>query len=207
MSSSSMTPVLAAFITLGVVFTIGLMLLTFLKTDDPPAVALQTHALQTHALQTQPSKTQPSKTQPSKTQPVHVNFSKDLSNTSEELKADGLPSLMNNMQSGDIVMLVFYSHTCPWCKRFKSETIDVLNSEDKLPCAVKLIEANGDLKSAANSHAELTKISSEIKGLPTSIVLVKRSEGLYYSPIVGYLRKEQLDEKVKAAVLSAKKIL
>ena len=114
---------------------------------------------------------------------------------------------MDNMQSGDVVMLVFYSHTCPWCKRFKSETIDVLNSEDKLPCAVKLIEANANLKSAVSSHSELTKIAAEIKGPPTSIVLVKRSDGLYYSPIVGYLPKEQLDDKIKAAVLSANKIL
>ena len=194
---SSMSSVLAAFISLGVVFTVGLMLLTFLKVDNTQGVALKT----------QPILTQPIQTQPIQTQPSHADSRKDLTNTSEGFKADGLTGLMDNMQSGDIVLLVFYSHTCPWCRRFKSETIDVLANEDKLPCPVKLIEANEDLKKAANAHSGLRVLAMEIKGLPTSVVLVKRSDGLYYAAIVGYVPVGELENRIKSAVLTAKIIL
>ena len=96
------------------------------------------------------------------------------------------------MSEGDIISLMFYSSGCPWCRKFKSETIEVLEKDDKLPFPIMMIQASAEMKQHIEKDEALKKIASEVRGLPTSVVLQKKEDWLYYSPIVGSLTASKL---------------
>ena len=46
-----------------------------------------------------------------------------------------------------------------------------------------------------NEDKLFKKIATEVKGLPTSVILYKRSDGMYMAPMVGFTGAEEFKKK------------
>ena len=57
-----------------------------------------------------------------------------------------------------------------------------------------------------NEDKLFKKIATEVKGLPTSVILYKRSDGMYMAPMVGITGAEEFKKKALQTKGSAKKI-
>jgi len=183
--SASLSSMVAAFVSLGIIFTIGLLLISFFKLGDEletPVLSERTAGAQIIAKPT------------------------NLSKKSEELTADKLSTVVASMNDGDVISLMFYSTGCPWCRKFKSETIEVLEKDDKLPFPIMMIQASPEMKEHIGKDETLKKIASEVKGLPTSVVLQKKEDGLYYFPIVGFLPPDGFLKKAEESLQNSKKV-
>jgi hypothetical protein len=61
-------------------------------------------------------------------------------------------------------------------------------------------------KDIFNADFTTRDIASEVKGLPTSVVLQKKEDGLYYSPIVGFLPPDGFLKKGEESLQNSKKV-
>ena len=194
--SASLSSMVAAFVTLGVVFTIGLLLISFLKIgkeeqEEKTGITLKAE------------QTQEDLKEEKTPEPTTEN---NDSSKSEELEVSKMAQTVDNMNDGDVVSLMFYSTGCPWCRRFKSETIEKLEKDGKLPFPVKMIQASPAMRSVIENNEQLKKIAAQVKGLPTSVILYKKSDGLYFSPIVGFLPPDKFLSKTQSSEASAQKV-
>ena len=192
--SASLSSMVAAFVTLGVVFTIGLLLISFLKIGNEEQVEKTGITL----------KTEPTSVDVEK--PAEPESKSDSNLKSEELEVAQMANTVESMKDGDVVSLMFYSSGCPWCRRFKSETIESLEKEGKLPFPVKMIQASPAMRSVIESNEQLKKIAAQVKGLPTSVILYKKPDGLYFAPIVGFLPHDNFISKPKQPESSAQTV-
>lgn len=183
--SASLSSMVAAFVSLGIIFTIGLLLISFFKLGDEPEASNLSERTAGAQIVAKPT---------------------NLSKKSEELTADKLSSVVSSMSEGDIISLMFYSSGCPWCRKFKSETIEVLEKDDKLPFPIMMIQASAEMKQHIEKDEALKKIASEVRGLPTSVVLQKKEDGLYYSPIVGFLPPDGFLKKAEESLKNSKMV-
>lgn len=182
-----MSAIVAAFVTLGVVLTLGLLMLCLFKSDDKMVGA----SLVKKSIKNTDNNTQKT--------PV-------LLKKATELDASKVAETVNAMKDGDVVSLMFYSPSCPWCKKFKSETLEVLEKKNELPFPVRMVKASAEMRKFVNEDKLFKKIATEVKGLPTSVILYKRSDGMYMAPMVGFTGAEEFKKKALQTKGSAKKI-
>jgi len=166
----------AAFVTMAVVFTIGVMLLGIVRSNS--TVALKSSS-QRKKITTKPTSLAATTKTMTETAP------KDIMTTLNALKTDEQSAIL------------FYSNGCPWCRRFKQETVAKLESDGTLPMNFMLVEATNDLRDAIGQDDTLKSLATQVKGLPTTLIMSKRNDGLYFLPMVGFLPPDKFLEKLE----------
>jgi thioredoxin-related protein len=202
--TSALDATIAAIISFGIVFSIGFLIISLCgsktKCDAAPSGSTATVSSST-TMSVSPQQAQGGMR-------VKQGFPKptNLLATMEEVDVSDLAQLVENVPVNTAVSLVFYSTGCPWCKRFKEETIEPLQRDGKLPFPVKLVMASSAMRKHIDENSKLRAIAGNVKGLPTTVVLYQRGDGLYTAPLVGFLDKDAFMQRVEELEQTATKV-
>lgn len=172
MSAASMA---AAFVALGVVFSVGLMLMAFLRAG--PAPPPKTRSI--------PPISQLGRAAPS-----------GGAAAATDATAREVARQLDEMRPGDSLAVAFHSPTCAWCAKLRAETIAPMQADGSLPMPVRIVEATPGISRA---HRVLSAIAPHVRGLPTFVVIMRRRDGHYFHPIVGFQTRDALLRRVSGA--------
>jgi thioredoxin-related protein len=196
----------AALISFAIVFSIGLLIISLCGSKT--ACNTVSTGSTTTSSPASPNNATVSAPQARGDMRVKQGFPKptNLIATMEEVDVSDLVQLVESIPVDTAVSLVFYSTGCPWCKRFKEETIEPLQREGKLPFPVKLVMASSAMRKHIDESSKLRAIAGNVKGLPTTVVLYQRGDGLYAAPLVGFLDKDAFMQRVAGLEQTATKV-
>lgn len=164
----------AAFITLAVVFMVGLFTMCLLKkmSGQPTALAAKPTMLK-HKL----------------SEMAKNGSYKDMINKE-----------LNAIPAGDMKAFVMYLPTCGHCHNLINKVIKPLEKDQKLPMPITLLELNKNVAEATKESAPLKAMMSEASGVPTTIVVQKLKDGsMNYAPIVGGMDSKAFMDALKDA--------
>lgn len=196
----------AAFVALGVVFTLGLLLMAFLKTDVAERSISLIRKGGVGKAKAPVKKQKPAKKTAAESKKKPRRLLGHEKAGVVEMTSANVPAALDAMRTGDKIGFTFYSHSCPWCHRFRKETLAAMVADGSLPLPVRVVEATSRTRQHSQTHPVFAAFAPHVRGLPTTVIVMRRADGHYFHPVVGFLTKAAFQRKVDEAGEAAVKV-
>lgn len=124
----------------------------------------------------------------------------------DDISAADIPKLLNSMKNGSQMGIVLHMASCGYCKKLIGEVIMPMSSSGKLPMPMHMLEVNQGTADAAKNIPQLQTFMKEASGVPATMIIKKEQGKLHYAPMVGYVDASKLHGSIESAMANMKNL-